>query len=182
MIDAAIPLLQNRGLEGMSFTDVLAASGAARGAIYHHFPEGKAQLAQAAAQQNGEQIRGYVSTVVGSTPGEVVRSFLEGIRGAVTASSLGGGCAVAAVSIYTKATQEEQWALLETASGAFSGWADELAAKLVAVGMTDQDAKNLSLLLITVLEGAHPLCRAARSLAPFEAASAALLELAGETS
>ncbi|MEU3069077.1 hypothetical protein ABZ712_19585 [Streptomyces sp. NPDC006906] len=40
-------------MQGMSFTDVLTQSGAARGAIYHHFPGGKNQLATEAAVQHG---------------------------------------------------------------------------------------------------------------------------------
>jgi prevent-host-death family protein len=40
----------------MSFTDILASSsGAARGAIYHHFPGGKTQLVAEAAQRNGAE-------------------------------------------------------------------------------------------------------------------------------
>ena len=49
MIAAAVRSLQHDGAEGMSFTDVLRVSGAARGAIYHHFPGGKSQLVAEAA-------------------------------------------------------------------------------------------------------------------------------------
>jgi TetR/AcrR family transcriptional regulator, lmrAB and yxaGH operons repressor len=52
MIDAALDSLRHRGVSGMSFTEVLERSGAARGAIYHHFPGGKNQLvAEAAARR-----------------------------------------------------------------------------------------------------------------------------------
>ncbi len=57
MINAAVELLQRRGVAGMSFSDVLAASGAARGAIYHHFPRGKEQLAAEAAARHGRDVR-----------------------------------------------------------------------------------------------------------------------------
>ena len=49
MIEATVEALQRQGVAGMSFTGVLAASGAARGAIYHHFPGGKAQIVAEAA-------------------------------------------------------------------------------------------------------------------------------------
>ena len=38
----------------MSFTEILDASGAARGAIYHHFPGGKTQLVAEAAAASDE--------------------------------------------------------------------------------------------------------------------------------
>ena len=40
MVDSAVILLATRGLDGTSFTEVLSASGAPRGSIYHHFPGG----------------------------------------------------------------------------------------------------------------------------------------------
>ena len=39
--------MRRNGLAGTSFTEVLADSGAARGAIYHHFPGGKSELVEA---------------------------------------------------------------------------------------------------------------------------------------
>ena len=56
MIDATVTALQRRGVAGMSFTDVLASSGAARGAIYHHFPGGKTQIVTEAAARNGQDV------------------------------------------------------------------------------------------------------------------------------
>ena len=48
MIEGAVTLLALRGLEGTAFRDVLERSGAPRGSIYHHFPNGKDQLVEAA--------------------------------------------------------------------------------------------------------------------------------------
>ncbi len=45
MVRSAASLIRTRGVTGTSFSDVLADSGAPRGSIYHHFPEGKEQLA-----------------------------------------------------------------------------------------------------------------------------------------
>jgi TetR/AcrR family transcriptional repressor of lmrAB and yxaGH operons len=48
MIDGAIRLLAQRGLQATSFSEVLELTGAPRGSVYHHFPEGKDQLVSAA--------------------------------------------------------------------------------------------------------------------------------------
>ena len=40
MIIGAAGLLSRRGLQGTSFSEVLAATGAPRGSLYHHFPGG----------------------------------------------------------------------------------------------------------------------------------------------
>ena len=51
MIVAAQELLSERGYAGTSFGDVIERSGAPRGSIYHHFPEGKQQLVTEAVQR-----------------------------------------------------------------------------------------------------------------------------------
>ena len=53
MIEGAIRLLAQQGLDATSFADVLALTGAPRGSVYHHFPEGKAQLVCAAIDRAG---------------------------------------------------------------------------------------------------------------------------------
>src|ERR1700727_57477 len=44
MVRAAAALLSERGLSGTSFSEVIERSGAPRGSIYHHFPDGKEGL------------------------------------------------------------------------------------------------------------------------------------------
>jgi AcrR family transcriptional regulator len=174
MIDAAIIELQHRGVSGMAFTDVLDRSGAARGAIYHHFPRGKAQLVAEAAQTNGEQIRGHLAGLPAATPHSVVDSFIEAIRPVVAASAAGGGCAVAAVAVGADLDPQP---LQEVARAAFSSWTEQLAERLSSAGIDPDAALDLATLMIAVLEGAHVLCRAAGSTHPFEHAAQALKAL-----
>jgi TetR/AcrR family transcriptional regulator, lmrAB and yxaGH operons repressor len=180
MITAAIGLLQRHGLAAMSFTDVLAESGAARGAIYHHFPGGKQQLALEAARRNADDVRGHLHGLPGTTPREVVEAFLDSVRPVVRASAGGGGCAVAAVTVDAGAGIGDGGAgigdgLRGIAAEAFTGWAGELTGKLTNAGMSSSQAADLATLMITVLEGAHILCRAAAGTEPYDRAAAALL-------
>jgi TetR/AcrR family transcriptional regulator, lmrAB and yxaGH operons repressor len=50
MVSSAVILLAERGFHGASLAKVLAGSGAPRGSIYHHFPDGKDQLVAAAVE------------------------------------------------------------------------------------------------------------------------------------
>ncbi|MEV6486725.1 TetR/AcrR family transcriptional regulator [Streptomyces sp. NPDC051576] len=175
MISAAIGLLQRHGLAAMSFTDVLAESGAARGAIYHHFPGGKQQLALEAARRNAEDVRGHLHELSARSPREVVEAFLGSVRPVVQASAGGGGCAVAAVTVDGGAAIADQSSLRAVAAEAFTGWGGELAGKLTHAGMNSSQAADLATLMIVTLEGAHILCRAAGSIAPFDQAAAALI-------
>jgi TetR/AcrR family transcriptional regulator, lmrAB and yxaGH operons repressor len=178
MIDAAIEELRRHGVAGMSFTDVLEASGAARGAIYHHFPGGKAQLVVEAASPNAEQVRGNLAALPGSAPLEVVRSFLDLVRPVVEASVGGSGCAVAALTVGASTSDGE---MREAADQAFTSWTDALAERLAVSGLAPGEAGELATTLLIVLEGAHVLSRAAASIEPFDRAARTVLALAEGT-
>ena len=172
MIDAAVVALQHRGVAGMSFTEILAATGAARGAIYHHFPGGKSELVAEAAARNGEDVRMVLDALPGDTPGAVVRTFLDLVRPVVAASAAGGGCAVAAVTV-----EPESEDLRHVAAAAFGTWTCALAARLGAAGVPARAAEELATTLIALLEGAHVLCRAAGVIDPFEQMARATAQL-----
>jgi TetR/AcrR family transcriptional regulator, lmrAB and yxaGH operons repressor len=166
MIEATVEALQRNGIAGMSFTDVLRSSGAARGAIYHHFPGGKSQLVAEAATRNGQDVRARLALLPTGSPQTVVESFLEAVRPVVRAAAEGCGCAVAAVTV--GADQDE---LRQVAAGAFGSWVDQLAERLTTSGLGPQQAADLATSLVMLLEGAQVLCRASGDLGPFDRAA-----------
>src|SRR5579872_4320808 len=165
MIEATVSALQQHGVAGMSFTDVLRDSGAARGAIYHHFPGGKRQLVGEAAESNGRQVHERLAALTAGSPRSIVEEFLAMIRPVVQAAACGSGCAVAAVTV---AAGQDSGDLRRIADSAFNTWTDELAARLTASGLPPHEAHDLAATLITLLEGAQVLCRASGTLDPFE--------------
>jgi AcrR family transcriptional regulator len=176
MIDAAMHGLQHHGLAGMSFTEVLAGSGAARGAIYHHFPGGKRQLVAEAAERQGAQVREHLAGLPTGSPRQVVVAFVALVRPVVAAASEGGGCAVAAVTTRLDADSAD---LCRVAATAFGSWVDGLAGALTAAGMPPVAAADLAALLVAMLEGAQVLCRASGDLEHFERAARAALAVVG---
>jgi TetR/AcrR family transcriptional repressor of lmrAB and yxaGH operons len=177
MIEAALDSLRRQGVSGMSFTEVLKHSGAARGAIYHHFPEGKSQLVAEAATRNAQDVRASLSQLPAGSPRDVVEAFLAMIRPVVEQSASGSGCAIAAVAMGAGTADS---GLRDIAADAFNAWRRELAGKLTAGGMAADQASGLAATLITLLEGAHVLCRAAGDLEPFDQAARAITSLVGD--
>lgn len=175
MIEATVSALQRHGVAGMSFTDVLRDSGAARGAIYHHFPGGKLQLVAQAAQLNGLQVRQALADLPAESPAAVVSAFLELVRPVVRASAAGGGCAVAAVTV----GDGLESGLRQIADSAFSSWAQQLAERLQAAGLESDRARDLATTLIVLLEGAHVLCRASGNIEAFDSAARTATALVG---
>jgi AcrR family transcriptional regulator len=176
MIEATVEALRRRGVAGMSFTEILRGSGAARGAIYHHFPGGKSELVAEAATRNGQDVRAALAALPADDPLTLVESFLALIRPVVECSATGSGCAVAAVTV-ASGEAGDNLALRDVAATAFASWTDALADRLTASGLSPDEAADLATTLLALLEGAQVLCRAAGSAAPFDRMSRTAREL-----
>src|SRR5207302_4026715 len=99
MVRSAASLIRTRGVNATSFSEVLADSGAPRGSIYHHFPNGKEQLAGDAIRWTSERVLAHQRTCRATTPAGVLDCFIDMWRQVVLASGGGAGCVVAGVAI-----------------------------------------------------------------------------------
>jgi TetR/AcrR family transcriptional regulator, lmrAB and yxaGH operons repressor len=167
MIDSTTILLAKHGLSGTSFSDVLAASGAPRGSLYHHFPGGKDQLVLAAVGVAGDRAIAVLDRLEGKPAVEVARAFLDLWRSVLTVSDFGAGCAIAAVTVASDSPE-----MLESAGTVFRGWRTRLAELFAEGGVPTGRSAALATTLIASSEGAVVLSRAERSFEPFELVAA----------
>ena len=174
MVEGAMALLARRGLQATSFSEVLAATGAPRGSLYHHFPDGKDQLVAAAVAEAGAVLTNALDAVAGQPAAAVAGRFLAVWRAVLTRSQCEAGCAVLAVTV---ATDSE--ALLTEARAVLRLWQERLSDLLALGGMTPTEACAFATMLIASVEGAVVLARAERSMEPFEAVAVQLMTLAG---
>jgi AcrR family transcriptional regulator len=172
MIESAAVLLAMRGLDGTSLNDVLARSGAPRGSIYHHFPEGKDQLVDAAIALAGERALQVLDAVDGRPPREVTAFFLDIWRAVLQRSGLRAGCAVLAVTVATDSAE-----LLDHAAAIFRAWRGRLADLYVLGGVGPDVAARLAATLVAATEGAVVVSRAERSMDAFDLVAAQLLDM-----
>lgn len=172
MVQSAALLLRERGLSGTSFRDVIDHSGAPRGSIYHHFPEGKRQLVREAVEMTG----GFVSDAIASfeddgDPVAALHAFLGVWAETLRASDFRAGCPVVAVSVEANDDEPEVTA---AAAAAFRAWTRELAAGLHGAGVEEERAARLATITVAAIEGAVVLCRAERSTKPLDDVGAEL--------
>ncbi|SFR71134.1 transcriptional regulator, TetR family [Agromyces sp. CF514] len=174
MIDSAAVLLARHGSRGTSFSEVLEASGAPRGSLYHHFPQGKEQLVHAALEAAGTRSLAQLADFDGLAAGEVAARFFGMWRSLLTATDFGVGCAVAAVTV-----DAESDALLERAGEVFRAWRGRLAELLAEGGVGPDRSPGLAAMLLGASEGAVVLARAERDLAVFDAVAAEAIAAVG---
>ena len=165
MIESAAELLREKGLTGMSFTDVTARSGAPRGVIYHHFPNGKVELVRDAVRWTGGSVLAGIGHLDADTPAGLVEQFLGAIRHVLAESALGSSCAVAAVTLGTTVAGESP---ATDAQAALVSWIDALAQALERLGTPADRAADVAATLVVVLQGSHVLTRATGSLETFD--------------
>jgi TetR/AcrR family transcriptional repressor of lmrAB and yxaGH operons len=170
MIDSTVTLLAMHGLHATAFSDVLAHSGAPRGSIYHHFPEGKEQLVDAALELAGERALRVLDSVSGQPPKVVTGYFLDVWREVLERSRLRAGCAVLAVTVAADSP-----VLLDHAASIFRAWRGRIAELYEAAGMDRVAATRLATTLVAASEGAVVVSRAERSMEPFELVAEELL-------
>jgi len=174
MVRSAASLIRSRGVSATSLSDVLADSGAPRGSIYHHFPDGKRQLAEDAIHWTSERVLARLGAAAPTSASDVLERFIDIWRQVVVTSGGSGGCVVAGVAIDTVAGETD---LMEVVRATFRSWAAVLAEQLEAVGLPVDRAMPIAVATLAGMEGALILCRAERSVRPLEVVAEELMRL-----
>ena len=174
MIEGAVRLLAQKGLQATSFSEVLDLTKAPRGSIYHHFPQGKDQMVAAAIELAGERTRLRLEEARGRSAVEVTTYFLGLWRALLTHTEFTTGCSVTAVTVASDSAE-----LLAGASAVFHSWNTQLADLLVAGGLSPAAAKIFATTLIAACEGAVILSRAEKDIEPFDTVAGHMVELVG---
>lgn len=172
MVAAAAELFRTRGYDGTGFREVVAQAGAARGAIYHHFPEGKAELGTAVVDTIGTHLAEVVDEVCASAPpAEAVAVLLDLVDRLLVRYQGTPGCPLAAVAL---AADDPDHRLGAATDAIFTRLQDALTGCLVRDGVPAADAASYAALAVAGAEGAVILSRARCDPEPFDQVRQAL--------
>lgn len=164
MLLSAADVLRERGAAGVTIDEVLARSGAPRGSVYHHFPDGRAQLLSEALQFAGDSITDVIDEAVGRGGASLVSEFVAFWEHTLAESDYAAGCPVVAAAIGS--SSDDDPALRTIAGDIFGRWRAALGRAFVADGFEESEARSLAVTCIASLEGAVVLCRAGGSVDP----------------
>ncbi|WP_439956311.1 TetR/AcrR family transcriptional regulator, partial [Mycobacterium avium] len=65
MLASAAEVMRERGAAGVTIDAVLARSGAPRGSVYYHFPDGRNQILAEALRYSGDSITALIDQAAG---------------------------------------------------------------------------------------------------------------------
>lgn len=165
MVRSAALLLREHGYAGTGFRDVIAHSEAPWGSIYHHFPGGKAQLAEEAVRYAGDLVAQLIEHSPPDDPVAALRGFIALWREGLERSGFRAGCPVVAVATEAPADQP---ALSQAAAHAFAQWEQALATTLRRAGIPAARSRRLATITVAGIEGAIVLARTRRSTQPLD--------------
>jgi len=163
MLLAAAEVLREKGAAGVTVDEVLARSGAPRGSVYHHFPDGRSQLLTEALQHAGDSITAIIDEAADQGCVSLVRQFVAVWELSLTESDFAAGCPVVAAAI---GSADDDPPLNAIAGDIFGRWRAALTRAFAADGFDDADAGSLAVTCIAAVEGAVVLCRSSHTADP----------------
>jgi TetR/AcrR family transcriptional repressor of lmrAB and yxaGH operons len=168
-------LLRDQGYTATGRAQLLAESGVSNGSLYHHFPGGMEELAEAALEASGAVVADALREALDAAPnaGEGVARFLDIAGGAATGDHC-AGCPIAPTALESPIISPR---LRAVAARCFDDWEALIAARLRADGWPDGSAPEAASAALALIEGALLLARVSGQLSHLVHAKRAALAL-----
>ena len=99
MLVSAAEVMRERGAAGVTIDEVLARSGAPRGSVYYHFPDGRNQILTEALRYAGDAITATIDEAANRGAKYLLREFVKFWEHLLADSDFNAGCPVVAAAI-----------------------------------------------------------------------------------
>ncbi|RIE03116.1 TetR/AcrR family transcriptional regulator [Cohnella faecalis] len=167
MIDAATSLFQKKGYKSVGLNEILKACNVSKGALYHHFPNGKDELLIACLQALNEGIMAdiedifsrHLSTIEAAQA--MIDKLIYSLETEGTLSGFTFSSIVSEMATVSEPVRHACSALYENIQSIYY-------AKLVTDGFSNESASALALLMTASIEGAMMLCLTQKSIDPLK--------------
>jgi len=168
--NAAVTLFRRNGYSATGLNDIVDASGAPKGSLYHYFPQGKASIAVAAVEEAGRRVAATVEKLASdcATTGDLLRAHARLLSGWMRKSGFRDGCPITTVLLELAPRNR---GVTEAGRKAYAARIDLLRDKLIADGFSKPRAERLAIVFASSLQGALIQARVERSGAPIEIAA-----------
>lgn len=179
LLFAAAELFRRQGYAATGLKQVTSEAEAPFGSLYHHFPEGKEQLADEVLRTGGAFFLALYEQIADAAPDVIsgVRDFFAGAAETLEVTDFADACPIATVAGETASTSAR---LRRASAEVFESWLDAFARRLEAEGLAARRAREVALSTVMLLEGAFLMSRTLRSTEPMEVGHAAVVALVTE--
>jgi TetR/AcrR family transcriptional regulator, lmrAB and yxaGH operons repressor len=163
MLVSAAEVMRERGAAGVTIDEVLARSGAPRGSVYYHFPDGRNQILAEALRYSGDSITAMIDDAADRGARFLLQEFVDFWVRLLSDGKFTAGCPVVAAAI---GSDDDDPRLSAEAGVILGRWCAALTRAFANDGFDEADAASLAVTAIAALEGAIVLSRSTRSAEP----------------
>src|SRR3954465_7962201 len=158
IVRAAAALFRRNGYSATGINEIAEVSGAPKGSLYHYFPGGKDQIAEAAVRFVGAGVVATREQLEQAHAGtaSMIRAYCKLLAGWMAKSGFRDGCPIS-TTLLESAPQSP--ALTAAGREAFDSWRSVIARALVRDGLGKAEAKRLATLAVSAIEGSLILAR-----------------------
>jgi AcrR family transcriptional regulator len=177
IVDRLFDVFREHGYEGASLADLSRATGLGKSSLYHHFPRGKEQMAEAVLEKGKAFIDTYVAEVAYSQ--ESLRVRIRKIVAAINQLYAGGQkpCVLGRLAVSNIGPAGHK-----LANEIFSIWTHAVAALARDGGLSDLRARHFAEDWIARVQGSLILYAVSGDCGPFDRTMIPLLGLAKKQS
>ena len=157
LIRAAADLFRRRGYHGVGMAELLEAAQAPKGSLYHHFPNGKSDLALAAASWASDGMTAVIDASFAEATdfSDGVRTLCHKVAKFFDLSGQAEGCPITA----TLLDGPENAEFRQHAAGLMANWVDTTTAHGVRLGLSEAEARSASEHMLLLLQGGWTVAR-----------------------
>jgi AcrR family transcriptional regulator len=168
-ITATAELFRRRGFHGTSLKQVTDAAEAPIGSLYHFFPGGKEDLAEAVILESGEAYRQLFVLIADGAPdvATALTDFFDGAAQVLVQSGYVDTCPIGTVALEVASSNDR---LRGASNQVFSSWTAAAVERFTEAGINADEAEALASTAVAALEGAFMLARTRRDPAPLHVA------------
>jgi TetR/AcrR family transcriptional regulator, lmrAB and yxaGH operons repressor len=168
IVNTAVTLFRQQGYAGTGLNDIVDASGAPKGSLYHYFPAGKASIAVAAVEETGRRVAETMTKLASETcsTADLLRAHARLLAGWMRQSGFRDGCPMTTVLLASRDRN-----VAEAGRKAYAARVGITGDKLIADGFSPARAERLAILCVSALQGALIQARVERSGTPIETAA-----------
>jgi AcrR family transcriptional regulator len=167
LVEAGEQLFRTQGYAATGVKQILGEAGATFASLYHFFPDGKTELAAEAIRSSGARygdlLDVFFSDLAKDDLPEAVRACYGAAAQTLVETDYADACPIATVALEVASTNEP---LREATAEVFTGWIERGTTRFATIGLPEAVARELTIALVSQLEGAFVLARALRSTEP----------------
>ena len=176
IVTATGELFRRHGYNGTSLKQVTVAADAPFGSLYHFFPGGKEELADAVLRTSGAAYRELFEVIFDAAldAAQAITEFFDGAALVLEETGYVDACPIGTVALEVASTNDR---LRQTTSDVFATWTESATDRLRAAGIDDARATDVAVALVAGIAGGFMRSRAARRPDPMRTTGRVLREV-----